>query len=159
MMAWIKLVVVAAVGLLGAGRMGFLKGQAPTDLGLVNGRLKPPSYTDNSLSSQAKLYTDHPMRDKAHIEPLALHGNGEETLARLEKLVTQTAGGVVVERQNAYLRAEFTSRWLRFVDDAEFWFNPAEQVIEVRAASRLGQKDFGVNRARMEALRVQLARP
>jgi uncharacterized protein (DUF1499 family) len=35
----------------------------------------------------------------------------------------------------------------------EFWVNPERQVIEVRSASRLGRKDFGVNRQRIEALR------
>jgi uncharacterized protein (DUF1499 family) len=30
-------------------------------------------------------------------------------------------------------------------------------VIQVRSASRLGRKDFGVNRARIEAIRVRWA--
>jgi uncharacterized protein (DUF1499 family) len=36
----------------------------------------------------------------------------------------------------------------------EFWVNPAKGVIDVRSASRLGREDFGVNRARVEAIRA-----
>ncbi len=49
---------------------------------------------------------------------------------------------------------------MKFTDDLEFWFNPARGVIELRSASRLGRKDFGVNRERAEAIRAAyLARP
>ena len=65
-------------------------------------------------------------------------------------------GARVVEDRADYLRVEFMTRWLRFVDDAEFWLDPASNVIHVRSASRLGRKDFGVNRARIEAIRAQL---
>jgi uncharacterized protein (DUF1499 family) len=45
------------------------------------------------------------------------------------------------------------------VDDAEFWLDPAAGVIQVRSASRLGSKDFGVNRKRIEAIRSRYANP
>ncbi|MNR58817.1 hypothetical protein D3C85_1799120 [compost metagenome] len=61
----------------------------------------------------------------------------------------------VVEQQERYLRAEFTSLVFRFVDDVEFLIG--EQQIDVRSASRLGHSDFGVNRERIERLRRQLA--
>ena len=44
-----------------------------------------------------------------------------------------------------------------FVDDVEFWADPAAGVIQLRSASRLGRKDFGVNRARIEDIRTRLA--
>lgn len=46
---------------------------------------------------------------------------------------------------------------LHFVDDVEFWADPAAGVVQVRSASRIGRKDFGVNRARVENLRAQWA--
>jgi uncharacterized protein (DUF1499 family) len=56
--------------------------------------------------------------------------------------------------------AQAQTRWLKFVDDLEFWFNPASGVIELRSASRLGRKDFGANRQRIEAIRAAyLAQP
>ncbi len=53
-----------------------------------------------------------------------------------------------------YLLVEFRSRRLGFVDDVEFLLDPNAGVIQVRSASRLGRRDFGVNRARVEALRM-----
>lgn len=155
--ALVLLLALAAVALFVAGRMGFLQGQAPTDLGVREGRLKPPSATENSVSSQAGLYPTAPMRVYAEIAPLALRGDGPSTIARLRSLVEATPGAVVVEARPDYLYAQFQSRWLGFVDDVEFWFDPAAERIEVRSASRLGRRDLGVNRARIEALRSALA--
>ena len=39
---------------------------------------------------------------------------------------------------------------------AEFWFDPRAGLIHVRSASRMGRNDFGVNRARVEAIRARL---
>jgi uncharacterized protein (DUF1499 family) len=66
-------------------------------------------------------------------------------------------GARVVEARPDYLYVQFTTRWLKFVDDAEFWASPHEGVIHVRSASRLGSSDYGVNRARIEQLRRMLA--
>ena len=67
---------------------------------------------------------------------------------------------IIVEQRPDYLYAQAQTRWLKFVDDLEFWANPAGGVIEVRSASRLGQEDFGVNRKRVEAIRAaSLAAP
>ena len=35
---------------------------------------------------------------------------------------------------------------MKFVDDLERWVDPVNQVVQVRSASRMGRKDFGVNR-------------
>ena len=51
---------------------------------------------------------------------------------------------------------QFTTKMMKFVDDAEFWFDPRANVVQVRSASRLGRQDFGVNRARIEAIRARL---
>ena len=90
------------------------------------------------------------------IAPLAAPADPGATLARIEAIVAAMPEARVVERTPGYLRVEFTSRWLRFVDDAEFWSDPAQGVVQVRLASRLGRKDFGVNRARIEAIRERL---
>jgi uncharacterized protein (DUF1499 family) len=46
-----------------------------------------------------------------------------------------------------------------FVDDVEFWFDPAAGVVQLRSASRVGRGDLGVNRQRIEAIRRRLADP
>ena len=149
--------LVVAVAL--AGQLGLLRGRQPGDLGLHDGRLKPPSMTPNSVSSQAGLYPEHPMREYARIEPLPVHDSGPHTLERIRRIVETLDGAKVVQANSGYLYAQFTSRMLKFVDDTEFWFDPQAGVIQVRSASRLGRKDFGVNRARIEAIRARLATP
>ena len=66
-------------------------------------------------------------------------------------------GAKVVESRDDYLYVQFSTRLMKFVDDAEFWFDPAAGVVQVRSASRLGRKDFGVNRERIESIRQALA--
>ncbi len=148
---------VLVVLVLIAGRLGLLSGTPPSNPGVREGKLKPPSRTENSVSSQASLYPDHPMREHSQIAPLALRGDAAATLARLRTLVEGIPGAKIVKSEPDYLYAQFTTRLLGFVDDTEFWFDPAASVIQVRSASRVGRKDFGVNRARIEAIRAQLA--
>jgi uncharacterized protein (DUF1499 family) len=149
--------LLAAVAVLVAARLGAFSGRAPENLGLRDGKLKPPSKTPNSVSSQAGLWADHPQREGAQIAPLAVQGDGPAARARLAQIIEAMEGAHIVERRPDYLYVQFTTRWMRFVDDAEFWFDPAAGVIQLRSASRVGGKDFGVNRARIEAIRARLA--
>lgn len=150
------LVLVAVLGIV-AGQLGFLRGSAPTDLGVRDGKLKPPSPTENSVTSQAALYPAHAQRDYAAIAPLPVTGDGPATIARIKAIVQGMDGASVVKSEPAYLYAQFATRVMKFVDDVEFWYDPAKNVIEVRSASRLGRKDLGVNRKRVEAVRAALA--
>lgn len=150
----VALFVVAAVAF--AARLGLLRGRVPGDLGPHDGRLKPPSMRPNSVSSQAGLYHDHPMRDYARIEPFGLHGSGPATIERIRRVVATMAGARVVQVTSGYLHVEFATPTLQLVDDCEFWFDPKAGVIQVRSASRLRRDDGGANRARVEAIRRAL---
>ena len=157
---WILIALgLLLVAALVAGRLGYLSGSAPTGLGVRDGRLKAPSKTENSVSSQAALHPDHPMRAYAEIQPLPMRGDAAATLARLREVLMAMPGSAVVKTESDYLYATFTTRWLRFVDDVEFWIDPAAGVVQVRSASRLGRKDFGVNRERIEAIRAAWTAP
>lgn len=158
LLKWIVFTLLAlAVAAVVAGQLGFLSGRVPDDLGVKDGRLKPPSPTENSVSSQAGLYPDHPMRAYAEIDPLPFKGDGRATLAKLSTLLQAMPGVKVVQDQgDGYLYAQCTSRWMKFVDDLELWVDPANKVVQVRSASRVGRKDFGVNRQRVEKLRAGL---
>jgi len=159
-MALLKWLIVALLALpvllLAVGQLGGLEGPMPADLGVRDGRLKPPSSTSNSVSSQAALYPDHPMHTRAAITPLPVVGDGATTLARVKALVEATPGAQVLRVEPGYLYAQYRSRWLHFVDDVEFWHDPVAGVIQVRSASRLGREDFDVNRRRIEDLRARL---
>jgi len=152
------LVVIALLVITGllAGQLGLLKGTPPSDLGVRDGRLKPPSNTPNSVSSQASLYPDHPQRAYADIAPLPLKGGANATLDRIASIIEAMEGGRIVTREPGYIYAQFTTRIMKYVDDVEFWFDPSAEVIQVRSASRLGSSDLGVNRKRIEFIRQRL---
>ena len=149
-------IVLAAIVLaLVAAQVGLLSGQRPADLGVKDGRLKPPSVTRNSVSSQAALLPDHPQRAYASIDPLPFKAGGTAaSMKALEAVLNTMPGMTIVEQRPDYLYAQAQTRWLKFVDDLEFWANPASNAIELRSASRLGREDFGVNRQRIEKIRA-----
>jgi len=157
---WFVIVVVLLVVVaVAAGQLGFLQGTPPTDLGVRDGKLKPPSMTENSVTSQASLYPDHPQRKYAEIAPLPVKGEGPATIAQIKAIVEGMDGAKVVKSEPGYLYAQFTTRIMKYVDDVEFWFDPAANVIQVRSASRVGRGDLGVNRKRIEAVRAVLDPP
>ncbi|MEY8877545.1 MAG: DUF1499 domain-containing protein [Leptothrix sp. (in: b-proteobacteria)] len=156
------LIVLAALAVITvlAAQLGLFSGTPPADLGVHDGRLKPPATSPNSVSSQADLYPEHPRRESARIAPLALpadaHGDGAAAIARLQTLLAAMPGARVVEVRADYLYAQFTTPLMHYVDDTEFWFDPAARVIQVRSASRIGESDLGLNRQRIEAIRAAL---
>lgn len=149
-------IVLAAIVLaLVAAQVGWLSGQRPADLGVKDGRLKPPSRTRNSVSSQAALYPDHAQRSYAAIDSLPFKASGSaDSIRSLDAVLRAMPDITIVEQRADYIYAQAQTRWLKFVDDLEFWANPSTGVIELRSASRLGREDFGVNRKRIEWIRA-----
>lgn len=162
MRATLYILVILVAALLLAAQLGLLAGKAPADLGVTDGRLKPPSNTPNSVSSQAYLYPDHPQKAYAQIDPLPLKGGGDAQ-ASMRALVASLQGlpGVtVVQQKPDYLYVQSQTRWMKYIDDVEFWVNPTKGVIELRSASRLGHGDLNLNRQRIETIRnAYLAKP
>ena len=154
---WLFMVIVAlALAALIAGQLGMLQGKPPSDIGVRDGKLKALVSTPNCVSSQAALQPDHPMRAHADIAPLQLNGDAAATLARIKTIVQSMPGAMVVTDEPGYLYAQFTTRLMKYVDDTEFWFDAKANVVQVRSASRVGKKDFDVNRERVEAIRARL---
>lgn len=151
----VMLVMALAAMVLIAGQLGFLRGQMPQTIGIKDGRLQPPSLTPNSVSSQAGLYPDHPRRDDAKIKPLAYSGDADAAMARLVSLLQNTDRTMVIVSESDYVYAQSSTALLKFTDDLEFWLDRKNSVIQVRSASRLGKKDFGTNRARVESIRAR----
>lgn len=153
----VVLVVVLAIVAIVIGQAGLLRGQPPADLGVRDGRLKPPSATENCVTSQATLYPEHTQRAYAQIAPFSWRGDAAETLARLKAIVERTPNAVVVTSEPGYLYAQYTTPLMKYVDDVEFWVDSGARVVQVRSASRIGRKDLGANRKRVEAIRAALA--
>ena len=150
-------VVILPLLSLAAGQFGLLRGSPPEERGLRDGRLQPPSRTDNSVSSQAQLWPAGEYAvEYARIEPIRFSDDPVAAMNRLRDVLQAWPGATIVEERPDYIAVEFETRWLRFVDDAQFLLDPAERVIHVRSKSRLGRGDHGVNRERIEALRRRL---
>jgi uncharacterized protein (DUF1499 family) len=150
-------VAIVALVLIVAGQAGLLRGKAPQDLGLKDGKLKRPALTPNSVTSQADLWVDHPRRAYAAISPLKASGDGSAEMKKIAETLKSMPRTVIVKQEPGYIYAQSTTALLKFTDDVEFALDASKGIIDVRSASRLGQKDFGVNRARVEAVRAALA--
>ena len=144
-----------AVGLVAAGQFGLLRGRAPEDIGVKDSRLKPPSMTPNSVSSQADLYPDHPQVNYARIAPLQINGDADKAMARVADILKNSDATTIVIQKPDYIYAQSSTALLKFTDDVEFSLDRSAGLVHVRSASRLGRKDFGVNRQRVETIRAQ----
>ena len=122
-------------------------GERPPGVG--TGTIAPCPGTPNCVSSSE--------RDVAHrIAPIAYTGSTDAAMHRLTEVVAAMPGARIVVARPGYLYAEFTSRVMGFVDDFEA-VAATPGTIEVRSASRVGRRDFGVNRARVESVRERMA--
>ena len=123
----------------------------PDYLGVKDGRLARPKSTPNCVSSQADS------SDAEHyIAPIAYKGDAGAALAAVRKAVEGMEGASVIRQDGSYLYAEFRTKVMRFVDDVEILFDEKAGLLHVRSASRLGRRDFGVNRARVESIRARI---
>jgi uncharacterized protein (DUF1499 family) len=119
----------------------------PTNLGLKDGRLAPCKRTPNCVSSQAD-----PADGEHYIAPIVFRGSMRTLRAAVESMPRTT----VISADASYLYAEFRTRLMRYVDDVEVYYDQPAGLVHVRSASRLGRRDFGVNRRRIEELRARL---
>jgi uncharacterized protein (DUF1499 family) len=153
----VTLVVILSASLLIAGQLNLLAGNTPQNLGVVDGKLQPPSLTENSVSSQAALYPSHPQRAYADIASLNYTGDGQIAMSQLAVVLKSSERTTVITQNPGYIYAQSTTAVLKFTDDLEFWLDSQNGVIQMRSASRLGRKDFGTNRARIEAIRARFS--
>ena len=127
-------------------------GGRPSTLGIKDGKLSGPRRTPNSVVSDS-VETTH----AAYVAPIAFTGDAKVAMAKLTAVVKALKGATVITADDAYLCAEFKSKTMRYTDDFEARIDAAAGVIHVRSASRLGKRDFDVNRNRVETIRAKFA--
>ena len=126
-------------------------GTRPTNLGLTDGRLAACPSSPNCVSSDAAV------SDTTHyVAPLVLATDPATARRAAGQVVTRQPRTQIIEESPEYLYAECTSARMGFVDDLELNLRPADGVIAVRSASRIGYGDLGVNRKRVEDVRGAL---
>ena len=122
---------------------------ATSSLGVNNGHLSGCPDSPNCVVSQNA--------DGEHtIEPIPYKSDrttARETLLKVLSVVPRTE---VVDQTDDYIHIESKSRIFKFVDDGEFYFPKDENIIQMRSAARQGESDLGVNRRRLEQIRLAL---
>jgi len=118
----------------------------PHNLGLKNNLLLPCPKSPNCVLSQAS--------DAKHkIKPIYYATSVEAAKERLNQVILSISDARIITQNEVYWHVEFTTRWLRFIDDVEFYFPESEALIHLRSASRSGYWDLGVNRKRTKEIR------
>ena len=129
------------------------------DFSLISANLSGRSYlhwkpllscpkTPNCVFSQAK-------DPQNYIDPLTFSDSLKLAKEYLFQVLVSMEGAKVVFQNQSYWRVEFTSKWWKFIDDVEFYFTDYGSLIHFRSASRTGYWDLGVNRRRMEKIRLK----
>jgi uncharacterized protein (DUF1499 family) len=126
-------------------------GKRPDNLGVQDGRLASCGRRLNCVSSQAD-----PGDAQRYVAPIQVKGAAAEAIAAARRAVESMQRARVVRAEGNYLHAEFRSKLMGYVDDVELTYDAQAGVLHVRSASRLGRRDYGVNRARVAALRARL---
>ena len=131
------------------GLQGVFTGTSPTDIGVYEQQLSACPTSPNCISSSAS-------DDEHYIAPIEYTANPDAVRDKLVAILNNQPRTEIVEQTDEYIRVEFTSRLMGFVDDAEFYFLPGDKTIAMRSAARLGESDLGVNRRRLEQFRLAL---
>lgn len=119
--------------------------QSPANLGLTNNQLAPCPDSPNCVATQTAL-------PEQLMAPLPYTGSIAEAKTQLRAIIEAMPRVTLTAEQDNYLAFVFRSRLIGYPDDVEFYFDDAAKLLHFRSASRLGEGDMGVNRARMEAI-------
>jgi uncharacterized protein (DUF1499 family) len=129
------------------GLNGVFTSARPDNLGIKDNTLAACPATPNCVVSQGA--------DAEHaIAPIPYSSTREAARQNLIAILGVVPRTKLVEQTDDYLLAESESRLMGFVDDSEFYLPKNEAVIHMRSAARLGESDFGVNRRRLEQIRL-----
>ncbi len=131
------------------GISGLTAGIRPDNIGVSDGKLASCPASPNCVVSQEA--------DEEHaIAPIAYTTDRETALKNLIDILGVVPRTKIVEQSNDYILAESESRLMGFRDDTEFYLPKSENIIHARAAARMGESDLGVNRRRIEQIRLAL---
>lgn len=150
-MKWFIYAVVTLVVIMGVVLIAYsVASRKQPELGLQNGELRPCPATPNCVCSEHQV-------ESAYVEPLSYTTTAEEAWIKIKRVIAETGGSVITEEAD-YLRVEYQTPLVRYIDDVEFRLDKDNQQIHVRSASRVGQSDMGANRKRVEKIRMSFSK-
>ncbi len=80
----------------------------------------------------------------------------DKAFKKAAQLISETPRTLIIEKNDSYLHAEATTKWMRYVDDLELKALREKSAIQVRSESRVGIGDNGVNQKRVDDLAVRM---
>lgn len=132
------------------GLKGVFASSRPDNIGAKDGTLASCPASPNCVVSQGG--------DEDHaIAPIAYSTDRATARQNLIDILGVVPRTQIIEQRDDYILAESESRLMGFVDDSEFYLPAGEKVIQMRSAARLGESDLGVNRRRLEQIRLAFA--
>lgn len=124
-------------------------GTRPDNIGLTDGKLASCPASPNCVVSQGA--------DEEHaIAPIAYTTDRKAARQNLIDILSVVPRTKIIEQSDRYILAESQSRLMGFRDDTEFYLPEGKNIIHARAAARMGESDLGVNRRRIEQVRLAL---
>lgn len=114
-------------------------------IGVKNGRLSECPTSPNCVSTQ----TD---QEEKRMDALVFTKDLETTKSLIKEILSERQRTTIETENENYIHAVVESKWIKFKDDVEFYFDQKDEVVHFRSASRVGYSDFGVNKNRMGAI-------
>ena len=142
------LAVVVGTGYWAANKLAADSRAITVKSSLENNELAPCPGAPNCVNSDSQPTDDH------FIVPIA--DSDGTRWAKLVTIVGNMEGAELVLSTDDYAYFTFTTKYLHFMNDVEFHNRPRDQIIAVRSASRVGKSDLGINRRRVEGIRLAL---
>jgi uncharacterized protein (DUF1499 family) len=147
---WV-LILLVVLGIGGLGALAWRsRSMPPVAGGVQNGTLAPCGNQPNCVSSADS-------RPEWRVAPIAFEADPAGAVEVIKKTLSEMPNARIVSASEGYLHAEFRTPLFGFTDDVELLYDPEQKVIHIRAASRVGYSDLGVNRKRVEEIRERLA--
>lgn len=144
---FIALASIALIILLTLFILGHMSknGQA---LGLKNGQLQPCISIENCVITESRNGV------LSNIKPFVF--SGDKTLfSNKLYIAVQSLNGNIIEVKDGYIAATFSSAIFGFIDDLELRITD-DNKLHFRASSRVGRSDLGVNKHRVQQLKLAL---
>ncbi|KAL2251666.1 uncharacterized protein LOC105173228 [Sesamum indicum] len=111
----------------------------------------------SDLTHYAPPWNYNPEEGRGSKKPVSREQAMEELLQVIKSTKPDNFTPKIAEKRDDYVRVEYESPIMGFVDDVEFWFPPGKKpIVQYRSASRFGNFDFDINRKRIKALRLAL---
>ena len=135
--------------------------------GLVGCATGPGGVRTPSESTAGRSLADCPARPSCvssqdaaslhRIAALKFEGDAAAALQRVRDILKGMQRTKIVADDDHYVHATQATAIFHFTDDVEFLLDAKNSEIQVRSCARFGFYDFGVNRRRIEAIRLALS--